>query len=121
MKTKKWVLVLFAAFALAACGTESDDFCENPGAKCPDNSAIEASSCCTETSCYWVYNGQHYDCTGTNCTAVINQIVTAACASGSAYVNTADLELLKAQMNAVTNRLLLEARSASGCAAVPVN
>lgn len=116
MKTKIYALVLLAAFAFASCGeTESDDFCENPGAKCPDNTAIEASSCCSSTSCYWVYNSGHYDCDGTDCSDVLEQIITSACTSGSAMANDTDIQALKAQMQAVTARLLVEARAASGC------
>ena len=93
------------------------NFVDNPQATCPDNSAIEATSCCTNQDCYWMYNGTKYNCDGKNCTAAINEIIASACASStsSININETDYNVLKAQMEAVTTQLLLEARGASGC------
>lgn len=118
MKAKILFAIGIAMFVLAACtDTGSDEFCNDPGATCPDNSTIEATSCCTSTSCYWVYNGTKYNCNGEDCTAVINQIVGSACAAPSGYfdVHTTDLENLRAQLQTVTSELMIQARQASGC------
>lgn len=119
MKAKIIVVVIAGIFTLAAC-TEvtSDEFCSNPQAKCPDNSAIEASSCCTNEGCYWVYNGAKYTCDGENCDNTINEIIASACISKNSIIdaNETDYKVLKAQLQAVTAQLLIEAREASGCA-----
>ncbi len=118
MKTKLTLLFTLLVFVLASCSdSESDEFCENPDAKCEDNTAIEASSCCTDQDCYWMYNGVKYDCDGEDCKEAIDAIVTSACVSASAGfdVEIKDYGFLKAQMQAVTSKLLIEARSASGC------
>jgi len=119
MKTKRIVLLLLGIIMLVSC-TEllSDEFCDNPGATCPNSSAIEATSCCTDQDCYWLYNGNKYDCDGTNCSQAINRIVASACVSAFAAIdiNETDYVTLRAQMQAATDKLLLEAREASGCA-----
>jgi hypothetical protein len=122
MKTKLtafFILVIFGLFAMTSC-TEliSDEFCNDPNAKCPDTSAIDATSCCTDQECYWLYNGRRYECNGQDCLTAINSIVSSACASayGEIDITIKDYEILRAQMQAVTDKLLLEAREASGCA-----
>lgn len=118
MKTKIFGVIAAAIFVLSSCTTStSDEFCQNPGATCPDESSIEATSCCTDQDCYWIYNGSEYDCNGEDCTTAINQIVASACAGAIGYIdlNTAEYENLRAQMQAVTNRLLVDARAAAGC------
>ncbi len=91
---------------------ESDEFCENPEAACPDDTAIDASACCTSSNCYWTYNGTDYPCSGTNCNAVLNTIITDACVAGvNMKSGDVDLAALKAQMEAVTEKLLAEARA----------
>ena len=118
MKPKLIVTLLFGVFALVACTeTASDEFCSNPNQKCPDNSTIDATACCTNQDCHWVYNGTNYNCDGDDCSDAINAIVTNACVSKSAMIdiNETDYEVLKAQMQEVTAQLLIEARGASGC------
>ena len=118
MKTKLMLFFAFVALGLGSCTEpESDEFCNDPNAQCPDTSTIEASSCCTDQECYWVYNGTKYNCDGDDCTDVINTIIGNACASASADIDISvkDYDLLRAQMQAVTNKLLVEARQASGC------
>jgi hypothetical protein len=118
MKPGLIVTLLFGVFAFVACTeTTSDEFCSNPGQTCPDNSAIEATACCTNEDCHWVYNGVNYDCNGDDCTSAIDAIVASACTSKSALINVneTNYEVLKAQMQSVTAQLLIEAREASGC------
>ena len=119
MKTKLVTLALFGALAFASCSeSESDEYCNNPNAVCPDDTAIEASACCTDQACYWTYNNTKYPCNGTNCNDVLNDITTSACVSSTKSVritSEADLVELKAQLMAVTAQLLVEARAASGC------
>lgn len=118
MKARLIAVFITGVFALTSC-TEvlSDEFCNDPDAKCPDTSTIEASSCCTDQDCYWLYKGSKYDCDGDDCTAAINKIIASACISGKAGIdiNIQDYDILRAQLQAVTNQLLLEARGASGC------
>ncbi len=118
MKTKIIVLLLLGIVGLVAC-TEpvSDEFCSDPNASCPDTSELEATSCCTDQGCYWLYNGVKYECDDTDCSSAINSIVASACASASAGIDTSikDYDILRAQMQAVTDQLMLEARGASGC------
>ncbi len=116
--TAFFILVMFGLFGFVSCTElESDEFCSDPDAKCPDTSAIEATSCCTDQECYWLYNGKKYDCNRQDCSAAINSIVSSACASayGNIDVTIRDYDILRAQMKAVTDKLLLEAREASGC------
>ena len=118
MKTKLATLLTLVMFILVSCTEpESDEFCNNPNAKCPDTAAIEASSCCTDQQCYWVYNGNQYNCDGDDCSAVINTIIASACASAYADIDITikDYDALRLQMQTVTDKLLLEARGASGC------
>lgn len=118
MKTKLFVLLLMGVFVLGSCTEiESDEFCNTPNASCPDASAIEATSCCTDQDCYWVYNGTQYDCNGQDCSTAINAIVASACASATAEIDITikDYDVLRAQMQILTDKLLVEARSASGC------
>jgi len=117
MKVKLLAIALFGAIAMSSCSSsESDEYCSNPGASCPDDSAIEASACCTDQSCYWTYNGSKYQCDGTDCADVLDRITTSACVSSSTALNgETDLVVLKARLMAVTEQLLVEARAASGC------
>lgn len=119
MKTKLIAHLILGIFVLGSCTEpESDEFCNNPGATCPDASTFEATSCCTDQSCYWLYNGTRYDCSGEDCSTAINTIVASACASANSEIDITikDYDLLRAQMQAVTAKLLVEAREASGCA-----
>ena len=119
MKTKLMLAITLLIFMLASCSeVESDEFCNDPGAKCPTTlTEIEATSCCTDKDCYWTYNGKNYDCNGDDCDAAIKAIIASACASAYANIDTKseDYELLRTQMQAATEKLLLEAREASGC------
>ena len=119
MKTKLFALMLMASVAFVSCDDDddSDEFCENPEATCPDNTAIDATACCTDKDCYWTYKGEEYDCDGDNCTSALNAIVQDACAAGLPAMKSADmsLEQLKAEMGAITQKLLAEARACSGC------
>jgi hypothetical protein len=118
MKTKFASLLTVVIFMLVSCAEpESDEFCNNPDAACPDESTIEASSCCTAQQCYWVYNGNQYNCDGDDCSAAINTIIASACASAYADIDITikDYDALRLQMQTVTDKLLLEARGASGC------
>jgi hypothetical protein len=118
MKTKLIAFLALGIFALVSCTeTGSDEFCNNPGATCPDLSTIEATSCCTDQDCYWLYNGNKYDCSGQNCNDAINTIIASACASATTEIDitVTDYDVLRAQMQTVTDKLLLEAREASGC------
>ncbi len=118
MKTKVLFTIVIAIFFLSSCTeTTSDEFCQDPGAQCPDLSSIDATSCCTDQSCYWLYDGTQYNCSGEDCSAAINQIIASACVSASSYFDLSDAnyENLRAQMQAVTNQLLIEARAAAGC------
>lgn len=119
MKTKLFAIALLGTLAFTACSTsDSNEYCSNPGATCPDDTAIDASACCTDQSCYWTYDNTKYQCNGTDCSSVLDQIITSACVSSTKSVsiqNDADLAKLKAQLTAVTEKLLVEARGASGC------
>jgi hypothetical protein len=120
MKTKLFALFLFSTFAFVACEKEekeSDEFCSNPEAVCEDNTPIDASSCCTNTGCYWTYNEKDYQCDGKDCNDVLDQIVNDACgASTSAKLKSGNsLEKLKAELQAVTDELMKEAIAAAGC------
>lgn len=118
MKTKILFTIGITFFLLSACTeAESDEFCQDPGAICPDLSSIDATSCCTDQSCYWIYGGTQYSCDGEDCEDAINQIIASACVSASTHFDLSDAnyENLRAQMQAVTNQLLIEARAAAGC------
>jgi hypothetical protein len=118
MKARIIAVFIIGIFALISC-TEllSEEFCNDPNAKCPDTSKINASSCCTDQDCYWTYNGSRYDCDGDDCSDVINTIISSACASATAGIDISveDYDILRAQLQNVTDKLLLEARGASGC------
>ena len=118
MKAKLITVFIIGIIGFTSC-TEllSDEFCNDPNAKCPDTSAIEASSCCTDQDCYWLYNGNRYNCNGDDCSAAINKIIASACISGAAGIDISihDYDILRTQLQAVTNELLLQARGASGC------
>lgn len=112
------LFIVGVLFFMSACTeVQSDEFCQNPNASCPDDSQIEATSCCTDSDCYWLYNGNRYNCDGDDCNAVITTIINNACINSSANINldNGDLESLKAQMQELTSQLLLDARAASGC------
>lgn len=118
MKTKLALLFTVSIFMLVSCTeSESEEFCNNPDAKCPDTSTIEATSCCTDQECYWVYNGNQYNCNGDDCSAAIDAIIASACASAYADIDISikDYDALRLQMQIATDKLLLEARGASGC------
>jgi hypothetical protein len=123
MKTKLFALLMLGIFGMVSCTEpESDEFCNKPGATCPDASAIEATSCCTDQDCYWLYNGAQYDCNGQDCSTAINTILASACASATAEIDITikDYDVLRAQMQVVTDKLLIEAREASGCEQVSI-
>jgi|GEM_PF-2014007 len=119
MKVKIFLsLLMFAGiFILASCTeTGSDEFCSDPGISCNDPNAV-IESCCTDTECYWLYNGTKYTCNGTNCDLVYDVII-ASCTSASLVENDfgeVDLTEMRAKLEGLTQELLLEARAASGC------
>jgi hypothetical protein len=118
MNSKLIALLMFGVLVLGSCTeTESDEFCNNPNASCPDESTIEATSCCTDSDCYWLYNGAQYDCDEDDCTTAISTIVASACASATSGIDLSikDFDVLRAQLQSVTDQLLIEARAASGC------
>jgi hypothetical protein len=117
-KTLNTLFTLLCIFLFASCGeSESGEYCSDPEASCPDETAIEATICCTDADCYMTYNGSKYDCDGDDCSAIQTSIIEKACSSGDSTLamNINDINKLKAQMEAVTKQLLIEARSASGC------
>ncbi len=113
MKTKLFFIMMLAMLAFVGCTEEeSDEFCSNPEAACPDLTAINASACCTSASCYWTYLGTDYPCKGTDCGSVRTVIISDACVAGVNLKSwDGDLAALDAQMKAVTDRLLAEARA----------
>ena len=118
MKVKLFSILMMAMVLFVACEDESNEVCENPDAVCPDGTDIQASACCDEDDCYWVYKGNNYDCDGENCTSAINTIVADACVSGinlKSGSDNKDLEQLKAELAALTQKLLLEARACADC------
>ena len=111
MKTKLFSLLALVVFALVSCTeTESDEFCNDPNAQCPDTSTIEATSCCTDQECYWIYNDKKYYCNGDDCNDAINTIIASACASASADIDITvkDYDLLRTKMQAVTDKIIIE-------------
>lgn len=122
MKAKLLFTISFVLLLIAGCTeTGSDEYCSDPGATCPDDTNIEATACCTDQSCYWVYNGTNYNCDGKDCNTALTQIINSACSSPSGYfdlnmdLNNASLENLRAQMQKVTDQLMEQARMAAGC------
>ncbi len=118
MKSKLFLLVMLFMVVFTACkDEESDEFCNNPEAACPDDTAIDATACCTDQNCYWTYNDQKMECNGDDCSEVLNAIVADACAAGITSMKSSDmsLEQLKAELQSVTRKLLAEARACSGC------
>ncbi len=116
MKTRFFNILLLGIgiFAFNSCSeTGSDEFCQDPGISC---GAAVIESCCTDTECYWLYNGTKYTCSGTDCDAVYD-IIVGKCTAASASFDISETEIsaIKAQLQAVTQELLLEARGASGC------
>lgn len=111
--------ILFAIVAtlliFSGCSTTvSDEFCENSSETCPvDNSTIQATACCTNQDCYWTYAGNNYNS--------VDALLQVACPAPSGYFDVSndltnvDMENLRAQMQAVTDRLLVEARQAAAC------
>ncbi|WP_066632252.1 hypothetical protein [Labilibacter marinus] len=112
MKTKIISMMLMAMFLFVACEEEEpNSFCENPEAVCPDDTEIEANACCTSTSCYWTYKGVDKPCDGKDCADVRNEIITDACLAGVNMKSwNGDLDALDAELKAVTDKLLEEAR-----------
>nr|WP_321450637.1 hypothetical protein [uncultured Carboxylicivirga sp.] len=123
MKIKSLLFATIFAGTIVSCSeSESDEFCGNPGATCPDLTEIEAESCCTDQNCYWTYNETQYPCNGDDCEDAINNIIADACASATAttLLKSSDgtklkLEEVKAKMLAFNKQLLQEARSAAIC------
>lgn len=110
------VFMLLGVLILTSCTeTGSDEFCNDPGISCTDPNAV-IESCCTDTECYWLYNGNKYTCNGTNCDEVYD-IIIAACTSASIdnAIVDADVTEMRAKLQSLTQELLLEARAASGC------
>ncbi len=110
------LFMLLGMLILSSCTeTGSDEFCNDPGISCSDPNAV-IESCCTDTECYWLYNGTRYNCNGTNCDQVYDVII-AACTSASLVddISDANLSEMRAKLQNLTNELLIEARAASGC------
>ncbi|WP_430935448.1 hypothetical protein [Saccharicrinis sp. 156] len=120
MKTKLFVLMLMTSWVCFSCAEEeSDEFCSNPDAECPDGGpSIDVNACCTDQSCYWTYNGEDYNCEGTDCSGAYDIIIVNACAVGAlADLKSSDTRFnaLKAELESVTQKLLLEARACAAC------
>lgn len=115
MKIKLFFAISLAILLLAGCSeTESDEFCENSSEICPvDNSTIQATACCTDQDCYWVYENNNYNS--------VDALLNVACPAPSAYfdlnkdLSNADIENLRARLQAVTSELMIQARQAAAC------
>ena len=79
-------------FFISCTETVSDEFCENSSETCPvDNSTIEATACCTNQDCYWVYENNNYNS--------VDALLNVVCPAPSAYFDL-NTELSKADMDA---------------------
>lgn len=114
MKIKLFFAISLAILLLAGCTeTSSDEFCENSSEICPvDNSTIQATACCTDQSCYWVYENNNYNS--------VDALLTVACpVSAFLDINNElsnnDIENLRARLQAVTSELMIQARQAAAC------
>jgi len=116
MKIKLFFTLLLGMgiFVFTSCSeVTSGEVCNDPNISC-GSAVIE--SCCTNTECYWVYNGTKYTCSGTDCDAVYD-IIIGKCTSSIANIdiNETDLQLIKAKLQELNKELLIQARAASGC------
>ncbi len=123
MKTKLFALILLVITVCISCekDEESDEFCNNPQATCPDDTELDVTACCTDQGCYWTYNGKDYDCSDTGgdaCKSARAQILDIACANSSAAnlkSTQQSFAELNARLKAVTDKLLIEARACAAC------
>ncbi len=61
----------------------------------------DIQACCTQTSCYYNYNGQRYNCNGFDCNAAAQEVVDDAC--GSARLDAAEKGAKVNQLLLMTN------------------
>lgn len=111
MKKVSFVAIAASAMLTAgllwSCGEKVDpNVCEAFG-ECD----VFAEACCTTTDCYYTYNGQTFNCNGTDCEEAALQLIAAMCTKKS------EAERQQAAKNAVelTWALLSEVGNSSLC------
>lgn len=121
MRTKLFALMMLFGVAFVACEEETEEVCEAADAECTDGTSIDATACCTDEDCYWTYDYTEYACDGDDCSSALITIIDAACpdeegeASTSMKSSTQTKAQLIEELQAVTERLMSEARACSGC------
>jgi hypothetical protein len=80
MKKRNWIFLLgliAVVFIIAqSCGGGLGESCQSSDSGCGTFRA-----CCTATQCHYEYNGQNYNCDGTDCTDAANELVADMCGS----------------------------------------
>lgn len=107
MNKKLFLLPLFLigllTFTQYGCESDPEEVCEEYSA-CD----VSATTCCTdESNCHYKYNGKTYPDTDEGLTALL----AAMCPQSS----TLELEMIRAQLNNQTLKLIDKARSAAIC------
>ncbi len=78
-----FVLTIVIGLSLPGCGaadavtpncTTTSDYCD---------SGKDLETCCTSAKCYYKWNGNRYDCSGTDCNSAAAAVVDDACSFGT--------------------------------------
>lgn len=99
---------------LAACGeTEADEQCTDASQTCSNNATItvDATTCSDGEDVYYLIDGQKYTY------EELAALITTTCNAGSsALINDEGIAQMQSRMQAISTRLMLDARAAAaGC------
>jgi len=81
---------LLAGF-LSGCGAQ-----EECGATTVCSQSV--NTCCTDSSCYYEFNGNRVNCNGTDCSAAANQVANSICRNSQASENAQKLTFAAAEV-----------------------
>ena len=79
MKKRNWIFQLGLVAIVFLISQSCGGLLNNESCQTSDSGCGSFQACCTATQCHYVYNGQNYNCDGTDCTDAANELVADMC------------------------------------------
>lgn len=95
--TSSAVLLAFMVLLVYNCKKDPATTCDSGSSVCGTFTA-----CCSSTQCYYKWNGNRYDCDGTNCNDAALELANDMCAKKSPQGSVASVE----EIIELTNKLI---------------
>ncbi|OFX26681.1 MAG: hypothetical protein A2041_01015 [Bacteroidetes bacterium GWA2_31_9b] len=79
----KKILLLLAAFAFISLPIILNSCEEDPTCKSSSSACGTFEACCTTTDCYYLYDGEKYNCDGTDCDDAALELASVMCSKSN--------------------------------------